>query len=98
VDLKDRMGQPHPLIPDAGCRNTLYNAAAQSGAEYMPKMRELGITHYRVELLRENGSEVEPLVRKYQDILANRIEARVAVKSLRVLNQLGVTRGTLDRE
>ena len=98
VDLKDRMGQPHPLIPDAGCRNTLYNAAAQSGAEYVPKMRELGIAHYRVELLREKPTEVEPLVRKYQDILAGRVEARVAVKSLRVLNQLGVTRGTLDRE
>jgi len=98
VDLRDRMGQPHPLIPDAGCRNTLYNAAAQSGAEYAPKMRDLGITHYRVELLREKSADVAPLVQKYQDILANRVEARVAVKSLRVLNQLGVTRGTLDRE
>ncbi len=98
VDLKDRMGQPHPLIPDAGCRNTLYNAAAQSGAEYAPRMRELGIGHYRIELLREKVDQVAPLVRKYQDILANRVEARAAVKSLRVLNQLGVTRGTLDRE
>jgi putative protease len=98
VDLRDRTGQPHPLIPDAGCRNTLYNAAAQSGAEYVPKMRELGIGHFRVELLRQKPDEVASLVRKYQDILAGREDARVAVKSLRVLNQLGVTRGTLDRE
>ncbi len=98
VDLRDRTGQPHPLIPDAGCRNTLYNAAAQSGAEYVPKMRVLGIGHFRVELLRQKPDEVAPLVRKYQDILSGREDARVAVKSLRVLNQLGVTRGTLDRE
>lgn len=98
VDLRDRTGQPHPLIPDAGCRNTLYNAAAQSGAEYVPKMRDLGIGHFRVELLRHKPQDVAPLVQKYQDILAGREDARVAVKSLRVLNQLGVTRGTLDRE
>ncbi|MBC7783155.1 MAG: U32 family peptidase [Burkholderiales bacterium] len=98
VDLRDRMGQPHPLIPDAGCRNTLYNAAAQSGAEYIPKMRELGISHYRVELLRQKPTDVAPLIQKYRDILSGQLDATFAVRSLRVLNQLGVTRGTLDRE
>jgi putative protease len=98
VDLKDRMGQPHPLIPDAGCRNTLYNAAAQSGAEFFPKMRDLGIVHYRVELLREKKDAVAPLIGKYRDILTGRTEAAAAVRTLKVLNQLGVTRGTLDRE
>ncbi|GIW77112.1 MAG: peptidase U32 [Phycisphaerae bacterium] len=98
VDLRDRMGQPHPLIPDAGCRNTLYNATAQSGGEYIPRMKELGVRHYRVELLREKPHEVLLLVRQYQDMVHGRIEPRSAVRSLRVLNQLGVTRGTLDRE
>ncbi|HEX2972825.1 MAG TPA: U32 family peptidase, partial [Tepidisphaeraceae bacterium] len=28
VDLRDRVGQAHPLVADAGCRNTLFNAAA----------------------------------------------------------------------
>lgn len=98
VDLRDRMGQPHPLIPDAGCRNTLYNAAAQSAGEYVPRMKELGVCHYRIELLREKPHEAALLVRQYQDILHGRTEPRLAVRSLRVLNQLGVTRGTLDRE
>lgn len=98
VDLKDRMNQPHPLIPDAGCRNTLYNAAAQSAAEFVPRMLEAGIRHFRIELLRQKPEDVGPLVTQYRDVLAGRTDARATVRGLRVLNQLGVTAGTLDRE
>lgn len=98
VDLRDRMGKPHPLIPDAGCRNTLYNADAQSAADYIPKMKELGIRHFRVELLRQKKHEVAELVTRYREILAGTAQGWQAVTSLRVLNQLGVTRGTLERE
>ena len=98
VDLRDRVGQPHPLIPDAGCRNTVFNAEAQSAAEFVPKMRELGIQHFRVELLREKPHEVAPLLHKYLEVLQGRSSPRAAMRSLRVLSQLGVTRGTLDRE
>ncbi len=98
VDLKDRVGQPHPLIPDAGCRNTVFNAQAQSAAEFVPKMCALGIRHFRVELLRESREETGPLVRRYAELLAGKTPPQQAIRSLRVLNQLGVTRGTLDRE
>jgi putative protease len=98
VDLRDRVDQPHPLIPDVGCRNTVFNAQAQSAAEYVPRMRELGLRHFRVELLRERPNEVAPLLRKYADLIAGRAEPRGALRSLRVLNRLGVTAGTLDRE
>jgi len=98
VDLKDRVGQPHPLIPDAGCRNTVFNAQAQTAAEFVPRMREMGIAHFRVELLREKREEVAPLLARYADVISGRAEPRAALRSLRVLNQLGVTRGTLDRE
>jgi len=98
VDLRDRVGQPHPLIPDAGCRNTVFNAQAQSAAEFVPEMRSLGIRNFRVELLRENSQDVKPLIARYADILLGRTSPRSAMRSLRVLQQLGVTRGTLDRE
>ncbi len=98
VDLSDRVGEPHPLIPDVGCRNTVFNAKAQSGAEYVPEMLRLGLRHYRVELLRESGSEAKALVEQYAKILEGKMEPKSAFGSLRVLNQLGVTRGTLDRE
>lgn len=98
VDLRDRVGEPHPLIPDAGCRNTVFNAKAQSAAEFIPAMAKLGIRHFRVELLRERPEQVAAMVAKYADVIAGRSEPVAAVRSLRVLNQLGVTRGTLDRE
>jgi putative protease len=98
VDLKDRVGEPHPLIPDVGCRNTVYNATAQSAAEYVPEMRRLGIGHFRVELLREKPHEVAPLLNRYADVLLGKSDPKSTLRSLRVLNQLGVTSGTLDRE
>jgi putative protease len=98
VDLKDRVGEPHPLIPDVGCRNTVYNATAQSAAEYVPEMKRLGIVHYRVELLREKPHEVALLLNRYADVLLGRTDPKSTLRSLRVLNQLGVTSGTLDRE
>jgi len=98
VELKDRVGQPHPLLADVGCRNTVFNAAAQSALEYIPEMLALGVKHFRLELLREAPAEVDGLLRKYADVLAGRADAAQTVRSLRVLNQLGVTRGTLDRE
>jgi putative protease len=98
VDLRDRVGQPHPLIPDVGCRNTVFNAQAQSAAQYVPKMLELGIRHYRIELLREKAHEVAPLLDRYADVIRGRFEPKAALRSLRVLNQLGVTSGTLERE
>ena len=75
-----------------------FNAQAQTAAEFIPRMREMGIRHFRVELLREKPHEVSPLLSRYADVIAGRAEPRAAMKSLRVLNQLGVTRGTLDRE
>ena len=61
-------------------------------------MRDMGIVHFRVELLREPPQEVAPLLRRYGDVLLGRAEPKKAIRALRVLNQLGVTRGTLDRE
>jgi len=39
VELRDRTGMEHPLIADVGCRNTLFNAVAQSSAEIVPELR-----------------------------------------------------------
>ena len=96
VDLRDRAGAANPLVADVGCRNTVYNGVAQSAAEYVPRMREAGIVDYRVELLRESAGEVRPLLDRYARVLAGREDGRSAWRQLRVLNQLGLTRGTLE--
>ena len=96
VDLSDRAGVPHPLIADVGCRNTVYNGTAQSAAEFVPKMLKLGIRHFRVELLRQNAVETTELLDRYARVLAGVDNGRAVFRQLRVLNQLGVTRGTLE--
>jgi putative protease len=82
-------------VADVGCRNTVYNAAAQSAAEYVPRMLQAGVRDFRVELLREAPGEVGPLLERYARVIAGVEDGRSAWRQLRVLNQLGVTRGTL---
>src|SRR5207302_5078853 len=47
VQLRDRVGAEHPVKADAGCRNTVFNSRAQTGAEYAVRMLELGVRHFR---------------------------------------------------
>jgi putative protease len=61
-------------------------------------MRDLGIVDFRIELLRENAEDVATLLQRYADVLTGNMKPAAAFRSLRVLNQLGVTRGTLDRD
>jgi len=96
VELRDRVGAEFPVVVDAGCRNTVFNHVPQSAAEYVPRMKALGVRHFRVELLRETASEVAPLLERYARVLAGLEQGRVAWRGLQVLNQLGVTRGTLE--
>jgi putative protease len=95
VDLRDRAGVANPLVADVGCRNTVYNGVAQSAAEFVPRMLELGVRDYRVELLRESGDSAISLLDRYARVLAGLDDGRRAWRQLKVVNQIGVTRGTL---
>jgi putative protease len=96
VDLRDRTGARFPLLADVGCRNTLFNAVPQSAAEYLPRMRALGIRHFRIELLRESSADAENLLRCYHRVLSGDVDGGGLWRQLRAMNQLGVTRGTLS--
>jgi putative protease len=96
VELRDRVGANFPVLPDTGCRNTVFNSVAQSGAEYVGRMRELGVTRFRIDLLRETPEQVGPLLNRYARVVGGLDEGRTTWRELRALNQLGVTRGTLN--
>jgi putative protease len=96
VELRDRVGAAFPVLADTGCRNTVFNALPQSAAEYLPRMRAVGLRHFRVELLRETPQQVGPLLERYARVLAGMDDGRDTWRQLRALNQVGLTRGTLQ--
>ncbi len=98
VELKDHVGESHPLVADVGCRNTLFNARAQSAAPYLPQLKEWGVQHFRVELLRESPAETVTLLDAYAHALSGQASTPATWQHLRVLSQLGVTRGTMEFE
>ncbi|HQU41834.1 MAG TPA: U32 family peptidase [Pirellulales bacterium] len=95
VELRDRVGAEFPLLADTGCRNTVFNSVAQSAAEYVPRMLKLGLQHFRIELLREDAAAGTALLTRYRRVLDGLDNGKTAWRGLQVLNQLGVTRGTL---
>ncbi len=73
VSLRSIAGEDHLVLADQGCRNTIFNAQAQTGAEYLPQLVTAGIKHYRIELVDESPDYVEPLLNKYQILLQTAI-------------------------
>jgi putative protease len=98
VSLQDRIGMLHPVRVDTGCRNTVYNAIEQSGAEYLPNFLELGVRSYRVEFLEEDGAKVQEVLRLYREALQGKRTGTSVWRTLKATNQLGVTRGQLVKK
>ena len=96
VTLRDRVGAELPLKADAGCRNTVFNNRAQTGAEYVGRLLELGARSFRVEFVNETADEVARTVTRYTQLLRGEISGAELWRELKLLNQLGVTRGQMD--
>ncbi|MBJ9993158.1 MULTISPECIES: U32 family peptidase [Paenibacillus] len=95
ASLQDRIGMSHPVRVDEGCRNTVYNAIEQSGAEYLTNFMDLGVSTYRVEFLEETPEQVHEVIDLYNRALRGEISGTQVWKTLKATNQLGVTRGQL---
>jgi putative protease len=96
VALRDRVGAELPLKADAGCRNTVYNNRAQTGAEYAARLLELGARSFRIEFVNESPAEVADTLRRYQQLVRGEITGAELWRELRLINQLGVTRGQME--
>ncbi|MHA0856184.1 U32 family peptidase [Paenibacillus sp. CMAA1364] len=95
ISLQDRIGMSHPVRVDEGCRNTVYNAIEQSGAEYLSDFMELGVSTYRIEFLEETPEQVGEVIDLYTRALRGEISGSQVWRTLKATNQLGVTRGQL---
>ncbi|QQL45800.1 U32 family peptidase [Sulfuriroseicoccus oceanibius] len=95
VQLRDRVGQLHTLQADVGCRNTLFNGRAQTGARYFNQFHRLGLRNYRIELLTESQVEAADTIAAYQALLERSANGESLWQDLGATEQLGVTEGTL---
>jgi putative protease len=95
LKFRDRVGAEHPVKADVGCRNTVFNALAQTGADYAARMIALGVRHFRIEFLNESADQVTRTIEKYRQLLQGKINGPELWRELKLLNQLGVTRGQL---
>ncbi len=93
IDVRDHLGNEHPVIVDAGCRNTVFNAEPNSAARLVPELLTRGVRRFRVDFVRENRDEARRVLTTYRDLIAGRINAADVAKKLRARDQFGVGQG-----
>lgn len=89
--LRDFAGRDHPVVVDVACRNTVFNALAQSAAPLVPELLALGVRRFRVEFVWERGDEVALTMHHYRELLAGRSNAETVMRAASVHEQYGVT-------
>ena len=95
VHLRGADGHDHLVRADMGCRNTVFNAEAQSGVGSLERFEAAGYRRFRIELADHRADEVAPLVSIYQRALAGRIDTREAWRELRETSRFKLTVGSL---
>jgi len=96
VEVRDRVGLAHLVKADVGCRNTVFNARAQTGAQYFVRLQRAGLRYFRVELLDENRESAHRLISLYLGLLEGSRTGEDLWHELKADSRLGVTHGTLS--
>jgi putative protease len=95
VEVRDRVGLTHLVKADVGCRNTVFNARAQTGAQYFLRLHKAGLQYFRIELLDEDREGARRLLSLYLGLLAGSRTGEDLWHELKAESRLGVTHGTL---
>lgn len=98
LKLKDQYGNWHFIKPDQECRNTMFNANAQSAAGFVARWAELGLGSARLEALNEGGPDLVCKIVAYQNFLHGDKPSRDVLAELSSLETYGLGRGSLGRE
>ena len=59
-------------------------------------MLALGVRHFRIEFLNETPEQVMQTITEYRQLLRGEITGAQLWRELKLLNQLGVTRGQME--
>lgn len=98
VQLTDQFGNTHWIKPDQECRNTMYNASAQTALPYFEKWKSLGLTEIRFEALHEIGPDLIQKIQTYQRVLAGKLSLETALSKLKTTEMYGLSPRQLARK
>jgi U32 family peptidase len=91
LSVRDHLGREHPILVDAGCRNTVFNAEVQSAAALVPQLVERGVRRFRVELTRESKADSLAVLEAYRDLMGGSLSPSALLSRLHVRAQHGVS-------
>ena len=78
-----------------GCRNTLFNGRAQTGARFYDELHKAGLGKFRIDFLNESSDESFMTIQAYQQLMQGKTDGHMLWQDLDVMEKLGVTEGTL---
>ena len=95
VALRDPNGLEHPVVVDVECRNTVFDARAQSAAKVVPGLVARGVRRLRIEFVWETGEEATAVLAAWSDFIHGKIDPAVLNQRIAAHEQFGVTAGTM---
>ncbi len=95
VALRDERGNPHPVMADVGCRNTVFGAEAQEASAHLGAWLEAGLRHFRLEFVHESPQQVTRVARAFADAFAGRLAWTAVARELQRIAPAGTTEGSL---
>ena len=90
VRVVDRTHAKHYLRSDEGCRNTLFNARAQTAARCVASAMQAGLTRFRIDLLAESR-EIDCIIARYRELLDGKLSVENLLRALDALDRPGIT-------
>ncbi len=92
--LRDERGLSHPVLADVGCRNTVFEARAQTGAKFFTTWQHAGIGTYRLEFVQETPEQVQQVIAVFQAALVGKTTDTELERELSKASPQGITLGS----
>lgn len=96
IALQDHKGQAHPVLVDVKCRNTVFNASAQTAATLTRELIERGVRRLRVEFVWESAEQTALVLESYHQLIRGGLSPQQVLKRLSVHERFGLTTGTME--
>lgn len=97
VQLVDEFGNRHQIKADPECRNTMFNAVAQSAAAHYETWNALHLGAIRYEALYERGAELIGKIESYQKLMSGQKSATEILAELKLTETYGLGEGPIAK-